>query len=240
MTDPCPRYSLRVDEDHLETGLLAELEAHRVFAAQPRRSFRWHLGQRHYPGRYWSATTGSFVGYESRLELAVLLLEDFHPHVTRIASQPFEMIADRDGSDRSHIPDYLVSYADSSYEVIDVKPARRLENAEVADALGWAGEIIESRGWRFRIAKEPQAALLSNVRFLAGYRRASQFVTDDVSSVEESVRDAATVGEAMRLGTAAVGDAAAARTIVLHLLWGSTLRCDLTKPLDVDTILELM
>lgn len=240
MTDSGARYTLRVDEDRLETGLLAELEAHCVFAAQPRRTFRWHRGQRHYPGRYWSATTASFVGYESRLELAVLLLEDFNPHVTRIASQPFEMIAERDGSDRSHVPDYLVGYADSSYEVIDVKPAHRLEKAEIAGALGWAGEIIGSRGWRFRIASEPRAALLSNVRFLSGYRRASQFAVDDVSSVEELVRGAATVGEAMRRGTAGVGDAAHARTIVLHLLWRSILRCDLSKPLDVDTILETM
>lgn len=232
------RYTLRVSDDRLEAGRLTDLSASQVFAAHPRRSFRWHLGQRHYPGRYWSATTGSFVGYESRLELAVLLLEDFNPDVTRIASQPFELIADRDGDERSHVPDYLIGHADNSYEVVDVKPARRLEKAEVADALDWAGQIIESRGWRFRIASEPPAAFLSNVRFLAGYRRISQFTTGDVWSVEESVREAATVGEAIRLGTAVLGDAAYVRTIVLHLLWRSVLRCDLSHPLDIDTILE--
>lgn len=37
---------------------------------RPWRSFRWHKGQAHYPGLYWSATMRDHVGYESRLELA--------------------------------------------------------------------------------------------------------------------------------------------------------------------------
>ena len=46
-------------------------------------------GQAHYPGYYWSATAGGHVIYESRLELARLLLADFDPDVTAIAAQPF-------------------------------------------------------------------------------------------------------------------------------------------------------
>jgi hypothetical protein len=46
-------------------------------------------GQAHYPGYYWSATTGGHVIYESRLELARLLLAGFSPDVTAIAAQPF-------------------------------------------------------------------------------------------------------------------------------------------------------
>jgi hypothetical protein len=36
----------------------------------PWRTFRWHYGQRHYSGTYWSSTVGRHVIYESRLELA--------------------------------------------------------------------------------------------------------------------------------------------------------------------------
>ena len=87
-----PQYTLRLDGKDLERGELANLEARHVFEAEPRRTFRWHRGQRHYPGRYWCATTEGFVGYESRLELAALLLEDFDHRAVRIASQPFEYL----------------------------------------------------------------------------------------------------------------------------------------------------
>jgi hypothetical protein len=43
-------------------------------------------GQRHYVGRWWTATTGTLVGYESRLERDGLVLLDFDPDVVGIAS----------------------------------------------------------------------------------------------------------------------------------------------------------
>ena len=232
------RYTLRTHDQKLVGGVLGDLDARDVFSAEPRRTFRWHRGQRHYPGRYWAATMSAFVGYESRLELAALLLEDFDPRVVRIASQPFELIAERDARAGSHVPDFMVEYSDRSFAVIDVKPARRLEKPEIADALGWAGDIIQSRGWKYRIVSEPDPVLLSNIRFLAGYRRTSQFEERDIRAVETAARGARTLGEAFRRGGAAVGDSAYARTVVLHLLWIHVLSCDLTQPLAQHTALE--
>lgn len=154
-----PQYTLRLDGNDLERGELADLEARHVFEAEPRRTFRWHRGQRHYPGRYWCATTEGFVGYESRLELAALLLEDFDHRAVRIASQPFELIADRDGVERSYVPDYMIEHDDHRFTVIEVKPKRRLEDPEIAGALRWAGDIIQSRGWGYRIVTEPDPVL---------------------------------------------------------------------------------
>ena len=234
-----PRYTIRTGAGVLEAGRLARLEARRVFAAEPRREFHWHRGQRHYPGRYWAATTAGFVGYESRLELAALMLEDFDPAVTQIASQPFELIADRDGVERSHVPDYMVADADGGFGVIDVKPARRLDDPDVLDALQWAGRIIEARGWTYRIVSEPAPALLANVRFLAGYRRRIQFPATDVNRAVEASVEAMTVGEAFRLAGRALDDQAYGRAVVLHLLWARVLRCDLaTGALGQDTELE--
>lgn len=234
-----PQYSLRLQGDRLERGEFADLEAREVFVAEPRRIFRWHRGQRHYSGRYWAATTGAFVGYESRLELAVLLLLDFDPEVVRISSQPFEVIADRGDRKGSHVPDYMVEHAGGSFTVIDVKPAAKLNHEDVADALRWAEGIIQARGWAYGIASEPDPVLLSNVRFLAGYRRTSQFDEDDLHTARESSADARTVGEAMRGTARKLGDAAYARTLVLHLLWLQGIRCDLARPLAADTILEV-
>lgn len=78
-----------------------------LFRATPWRTFCWCFGQRHYSGRYWSATQRGHVIYESRLELANLLLADFNPAVRHIVAQPFLMRAEMDGQVRKHIPDYL-------------------------------------------------------------------------------------------------------------------------------------
>lgn len=65
-----------------------------LFDAVPWRTFRWYTGQRHYSGVYWAATECAHVIYESRLELAELLLADFDPGVSR---QSAALPADRTG-----------------------------------------------------------------------------------------------------------------------------------------------
>jgi carboxymethylenebutenolidase len=85
----------------------AEVSPAALFRATPWRTFRWYLGQRHYSGTYWSATEGGHVIYESRLELANLVLADFDPTVHHIAAQPFRLSATVDNQERRHIPDYL-------------------------------------------------------------------------------------------------------------------------------------
>ena len=148
---------------------LAELTAAVVLSAVPWRSVRSHRGQRHLPGWYWSATTGGHVVYESRLELARLLLADFDPDVVGIAAQPF-LVRD---ADRRHVPDFLLRRADGSVLIVNVKPAERLGGRAVADALAWAGRVFAERGWEHEVWSGADAQLLANVRFLAGYRRAA-------------------------------------------------------------------
>jgi hypothetical protein len=54
------------------------------------------------------ATRRDHVIYESRLELANLLLADFDPGVFHIVAQPFSLRADVGGQLRRHIPDFLL------------------------------------------------------------------------------------------------------------------------------------
>jgi hypothetical protein len=49
---------------------LARLRADEVISAVPWRRVRSARGQAHYPGWYWSATTGGHVVYESRRRAA--------------------------------------------------------------------------------------------------------------------------------------------------------------------------
>ena len=90
-----------------------------LLEAVPWRTFRWYFGQKHYSGTYWSATLRDHVIYESRLELAALLLSDFDVAVHRIVAQPFMFRAEIGGKIRRHIPDYLLD-TDDGPVVVDV------------------------------------------------------------------------------------------------------------------------
>ena len=149
---------------------LRQVTASEIVTAAPWRTTRSARGQAHYPGYYWSATVGSHVIYESRLELARLLLADFSPDVTAIAAQPFLLRAHVSGRVRRHVPDFLLLHANRTVQVVNVKPAR-LADPVVADALAWPGRLFEARGWGHEVWTGADPVLLANVRFLAGYRR---------------------------------------------------------------------
>ena len=84
-----PSVSVRLRGGTVSERPLRQVTAGQVVRAGPWRMTRSARGQAHYPGYYWSATSGGHVIYESRLELARLLLADFDPGVTAIAAQPF-------------------------------------------------------------------------------------------------------------------------------------------------------
>jgi hypothetical protein len=211
---------------------LALVSAEVLAAGRPWRVFRWRQGQAHYSGWYWSATTGGHVVYESRLELARLLIADFDPQVAVIAAQPFLVTAPSGGRVRRHVPDFLVIGRDGGVRVVNVKPADQLAVPKVAEALAWAGEVFAARGWEHEIWSGAAPVLLSNVRFLAGYRYADRV---DASLTDVIARDApsgATIGELEQGWPNRPGDARAA---VLHLLWRGVFRGDLMVPLSSAT-----
>jgi len=84
----------------------------RIGDALPVRSFRWTKGAAHFPGSWWSSTTGDHVGFESWLERDHVMAMDFDPGITGIASQPFWLHwRDEDGRDRRHAPDFFARRA---------------------------------------------------------------------------------------------------------------------------------
>lgn len=68
---------------------LADVVSVEFEAGRPVRGFPSYRGQRHFPGLYWSSTTGGHVGFESWLERDHAMLLDFTPQVTGLPSQPF-------------------------------------------------------------------------------------------------------------------------------------------------------
>jgi hypothetical protein len=214
---------------------LAVVSAAVLAAGRPWRVFRWRQGQAHYSGWYWSATTGGHVVYESRLELARLLLADFDPQVMVISAQPFLVTAPSGGRMRRHVPDFLVMDRDGGVCVVNVKPADQLAVPEVAGALAWAGEVFTGRGWRHEIWSGAAPVLLANVRFLAGYRYPDRVDASLVAVIARDAPDDVTIGELERDWPGRAGEARAA---VLHLVWRGMLRADLSVALSAATRLE--
>jgi hypothetical protein len=202
--------------------------------AVPWRTFRWHSGQKHYSGTFWSCTQRDHVIYESRLELGVLLLADFDLSVRGILAQPFLLRAEVGGVVRRHVPDYFLM-TDSGPVVVDVKPRRRLDRPEVAATFGWTRALVEGRGWRYDVRCEPLSVRLENVRFLAGYRRDWLF---DPALVKE-LRRADLHGASLSTASAARPGwpGPMVRAAVLHLLWAGHFITDLDRQLSGSHVL---
>jgi hypothetical protein len=217
---------------------LRQVQGRQVAAAVPWRKARSGRGQVHYPGYYWSATMGAHVIYESRLELARLLLADFDPGVTAIAAQPFLLQARPDGRARRHVPDFLLVHADEPVRVVNVKPLGKLAEPRIAEALAWPGQLIEAHGWQYEIWSGADPVLLENLRFLAGYRRPGLLPGGLLDDVLAAVRPGDTIGGVISRvsGDRRPGEVKAA---VLRLLWQQRLRTDLSSRLDADSTLEV-
>jgi hypothetical protein len=119
-----PSVSVRLPGGTVSDRPLRQVIARQIAEAAPWRTTRSARGQVHYPGWYWSATTGSHVIYESRLELARLLLAVFDPDVTAIAAQPFLLRAQVSGRVRRHVPDFLLVHADRTAQVGECQARR--------------------------------------------------------------------------------------------------------------------
>lgn len=196
--------------------------------AAPWRTFRWHEGQKHYSGTFWSATENDFVVYESRLELSRLLFADFDRSVRHIVAQPFLLRTEVDGVLRRHVPDYLL-FTDAGPVVVDVKPRHRVTRPRNVFTFAWTRRAVESRGWRYEVWSEPNPTELENVRFLAGYRRSWLFDQDVLDRLRAIDLDGAVLGAA--LGALPKVPDALAHSAVLHLLWQQYWQVDLTRPL---------
>jgi hypothetical protein len=210
-------------------------EVEQLQRAAPWRTFRWHHGQRHYSGSYWSATTGDHVIYESRLELARLIYADFDRAVQWIVAQPFLLKALVSGQVRRHVPDFLL-VTEGGPVVVDVKPLRRQDDPKAAFTLAWARVAVESRGWRFEVWSEPPETHLANLRFLAGYRRGWLFDKDLIEVLNRADLDGRTLREAQRAVTG--WPVWSVRSALLHLVWAQVFTVDLDIVLSAGHVLR--
>lgn len=209
-----------------------------VVQGLPVREFRSYKGRLHYSGWYWCATLGRLVVYESRLELARIMLADFDPDVAGLAAQPFLLSGADGGRTRRHVPDLLLLGAGGGVTVVDVKAASRLADPAVGAQFAWTRRVCAGRGWAFEAWSGADPRMLANVRFLAGYRRCPVIAGELIPAVLEAAGRQPTIG-AIERALSEWHRPELVRPVVLHLMWGGRLRADLRQPLGADTRVEL-
>ncbi|WP_326657777.1 TnsA-like heteromeric transposase endonuclease subunit [Streptomyces sp. NBC_00385] len=211
-----------------------QVDISQVLAGQPVRDFRWHKGQRHYSGWYFASTVGRLIAYESRLELARILLADFDGTVVAMASQPFQLTGPDGIRIRRHVPDLLLLHADGLVTVVDVKAPSRMKDSKVIAQFDWTHQLCSRRGWAYETWSGDEPAFVENVRFLAAYRRPHLLESHLASDVLAAARRQSTIG-AIEVAMAQQQPVEVIRPVVLHLLWSGGLTADLHHPLSSGT-----
>ena len=207
---------------------LAEAARLPLEEALPARRIVSRRGQRHLPGQWWSATDGRHVGFESWLERDHLMLLDFDPAVTAVASQPFWLWwTAADGTARRHAPDYFARRADGTGIVVDCRPEDRRGGDRDRDAFAAAREASGAAGWEYRLVGGCDRVLAGNVRWLAAYRHPRH----RVPGVTARLLEAAVVPVPLMGLAVSAGDPLAVLPVLFHLLWRHELEAGLLVPL---------
>jgi hypothetical protein len=198
----------------------------------PVRSFPVYRGQRHFPGLYWSATTGRHVGFESWLERDHAILLDFDATVTGFASQPLWLSWRQAGRQRRHAPDFFARAVNGSGVVIDCRPVERRDELSVV-AFAAAERACGLLGWVYRLVGEIDRVRVGNLRWLAGYRHPRN---GEPAALAAAVVSAFSVPSPLVAQAATVGDPIMVLPVVFHLLWRGRLTTDLSLPLSDHTL----
>jgi hypothetical protein len=216
----------QIDLDYLQVSMLEH--------TLPWRKFRWWRGQKHYPGLYWSSTVQRHISYESRLELARLLLADFDTTVTRIYPQAFLLTASQIEPVKQHVPDFLFVHSDRTVTVSNVKPAEHLDTSSESQALKWAHAAFAQHGWNTEIWSGVDPVMMANIRFLAGYRR--HVVDEQLASLVLTLAPGRSIQQ-VETGLESIYPKPVVRAALLALLWQRRLQAELTMSLEARTIL---
>lgn len=235
-SDVCAKLKLPPRGKFTETAFV-EVSPQAILEAQPVRRFRQHRGQKHFSGRYWCATTGTHIVYESLLELTRLQLADFDPEVRGICAQPFQISGKVNDRARRHVPDFFLARTDGSFRVINVKTEDHLGDPKVGETLEWASMMFASRGWAHEIWTGASPELVRNVRFLAGYRRDWLFEGELLTADELERVNGLSITEAERVLVSSRPEGRC-RPVLLNALWKGRLLADLNHLLSSETRVE--
>lgn len=240
MTD-APDADLRVTvllDGQLVEVPVAELNLVDWKAAQPVRRFGFFTKQRRNPGWLHSdACGGRLIPYESRLELAHLLVLDFSPQSAWLAVQPLRVHWKDGGRPRSHVPDILVLRQGLAPELINISHERRREDEAHLARQAKARELAERVGWGYRrLVGPPAPQLLANLRTLQALR--GRMGDMDFGLADRALELLADGPATLRELEARLGSGPLTRGVLLGLLADGRVRTDLHQQLGEATLLE--
>ena len=213
---------------------LAEAEAVPFENGRMARNIPAYQDIAHTPGRYWAATTGELVEFESHLEEKWLTLLDFDAGITGFSSQPMELeAADKHGT-WHHVPDIFARRADGSVLLLDVKNPARLEDEAVRLQAARTAALCAQLGWDYEMVGEPPAQRWANVFELSGKRRPLYLGQEMVPRLLELAAVPVPVGDLLSFVT----PEDLARGVLLHLCWRQAVVFDLDQPLRESTLVR--
>ncbi|NYE95876.1 hypothetical protein FHU41_002126 [Psychromicrobium silvestre] len=215
----------------------AEVIGADILRGSPVRRPSSYVGQRHYPGIFWSATTRTQLLYESLLEESFLWVADFDSAITGIASQPFRLRGQFLGRMRSHVPDFLLQTVEGRFRVVDVKPEDKLDRPEVAEIFEWTSRVCASKGWEYQVFTGVRRIILRNIRLIGRYRTAGLFFDPPLVGVGAEDLAGLTVSEASGALEPFASVERSALSLVLERLWWGEVGVDLRVPLSGSSLL---
>lgn len=206
--------------------VLGQVDQSRLSRALPVRRPPSYRAQKHYPGLFWSATTGDHVVYESRLELARLWFADFSPDVTWIASQPMWLRGWDESTYRQHVPDLLLTSSTGQLLVVDVKSEKFANHPRARAIFNWTSQLCSAKGWDYQVWTEADCdpVELANIQSLAVARRTHAWTPRE----EQANQHDDVAGRTLR----ELAGVNASRATTLSKVWSGQWVVDLKRPLN--------
>ncbi|MEV4921629.1 TnsA-like heteromeric transposase endonuclease subunit [Streptomyces roseoverticillatus] len=198
----------------------------------PIRRIPSYIGQKHTPGWFYSATTGTLLGFESHLESQWLTLFDHEHDVVGIATQALIIDGVGVGEVWAHTPDIFCRLADGTARLVDVKNPRRLGDDDVQQQADRTRAFCHELGWDYRLVGAVPAQRYTNTAWLRGYRRPLHAGVDLVPRLLALAASPLPIGELLSF----IDAPEIALPVVFHLLWHHQLACDLDRPLTLSTL----
>lgn len=213
-------------------GCLADLSLDLLRGCEPVRAAGVYRRQRHMPGRWFSATAGRFLEYESLLERDWMLLMDFDREVEWMCEQPLRLRYVRDRRPVSHVPDLLV-WRQGAPELCDVKSGERVDDPRFQAQVEATGLACAEVGIGYRVLSEPDRQLLASVRWLAGFReRPPDPDGERARMLARLAVGSCTIAELV----SGAREPMLARPVLMHLLWAGDALVDMSAPIGEDSV----
>jgi len=209
-----------------------ELLREQLWETEPIRRGAQYQNRLNQHGLYYWPRTGRHVWYESALELACMVELDHQGDAVQVAAQPFRLLFRRGAQAIYHDPDFFAVHGSGDQVVYDVKPARRVVDAQAQFAE--TARVCEQVGWRHEVLSETGPTRTTNLAFL----RASRLPRcHPPSEVFVRLLDLFEAGRCLGEGAAMLNrrHPALVMPYIKHLIWHRRLLVDLDWSLDFDT-----